>query len=62
MFRTGRRWWFPWRGTDQPQQPGARPAPAPLSTPAWATAPTAEYRPRVLTLGQLTAYQVVRPR
>ena len=30
--------------------------------PAWASVPTAAYQPRVLTLGQLTGYRVVRPR
>ena len=28
----------------------------------WHTAPTAEYLPRIMTLGQLTAYRVVRSR
>jgi hypothetical protein len=41
--------------------PEKEPAPA-MGPPAWATAPTAAYQPRVLTLGQLTGYRVVRSR
>jgi hypothetical protein len=41
--------------------PEKEPAP-PMGPPAWATAPTAAYQPRVLTLGQLTGYRVVGPR
>jgi hypothetical protein len=61
MFIT-RRWWgclWPWGGKSATPLPPATPPP-PQALPAWVTAPTAEFRPRVMTLGQRTGYRVPR--
>ncbi|MGW4464600.1 hypothetical protein [Micromonospora sp. NPDC004704] len=70
MFRTIRDWWTTRRSNpakikEESTELWRFSAPmgaADRHSPAWHSAPTAEYRPRIMTLGQLTGYRVVRSR
>jgi hypothetical protein len=60
MFQVQRWWHWLWPGSTATVPPQPEVTPPPPALPAWVTAPTAEFRPRVMTLGQRTGYRVSR--